>query len=184
MLEMPTFSPPAWISCPLSLDATSRSLPPSQPAQSRRIPPTDPSASHKRSMGSNCVQTEPFIIRPWTHLLLSENPLIYNIRSCSISFSRPPSILESLLGCKEIPHKIMMVPHTVTSLSYIGMYPVDRRFGSRVRELPRIESLHSRVIRQNEFSPEERKKFGSTHGPHAHKLVVLWDCLLATEQRQ
>ncbi|KAL2158259.1 hypothetical protein VTH06DRAFT_4580 [Thermothelomyces fergusii] len=130
----------------LSMDGSSRSLPQS-----------DPSAPPKCPTERDHVRTELFTIRPWTHLLLNENSSIRVYRTYHFFDRRPPSILGSLLGCEEVPLNVMMVPRTVTSLSYIAIFPVATHFRLLVDRLPCIDSLYLQLVPRNNILLDERE---------------------------
>ncbi|AEO57137.1 hypothetical protein MYCTH_2302962 [Thermothelomyces thermophilus ATCC 42464] len=141
----------------LSMDGSSRSSPPPLLVRSEGARPAAPTASRKCSTERDYVRTELFTIRPWTHLLLNENSSIRVYRTYHFFDRRPPSILGSLLGCEEAPLNVMMVPPTVTSLSYIAIFPVATHFRMLVDRLPRIDSLYLQLVPRNDILLDEKE---------------------------
>ncbi|KAK4151382.1 hypothetical protein C8A00DRAFT_17197 [Chaetomidium leptoderma] len=136
----------------LSLSRTSRSN--NAPGQL-----SDPKASSQATLPTarSCpgeqkrARTALFTIRPWTHLLLNENSSIQVYRSYHYFDRVPPSVLSSLLGWEEAPFNVIMIPPTVTSISYIAIFPLMTQFSMLVYHLPRIEHLHLQLVPRNDI---------------------------------
>ncbi|KAL2263123.1 hypothetical protein VTK26DRAFT_8093 [Humicola hyalothermophila] len=115
----------------------------STPAQSSRPhyyhPPERP---HPRSVL--------FTIRPWTHLLLNEGSFIRLYRTYEFFLRRPPSILGALLDNKRVRGTISLMPPTVTSFSYVAIFPHAGHFVSLIHDLPRLERLFVQLAPRND----------------------------------
>jgi hypothetical protein len=72
---------------------------------------------------------------------------------------RPPSILGALLGCEERPNDKPLIPPTLTSMSYIAIFPLSSHFQLLVDGLPRLERLYIQLVPQNDIlrDPEEMR---------------------------
>jgi len=100
-----------------------------------------------------------FTIRPWTHLLVNEGPSTRVYKTYEFFLRRPPSILGALLGCEETPNDKPLIPPTLTSMSYIAIFPLSSHFQSLVTFLPRLERLYIQLVPQNDIlrDPEEMR---------------------------
>ncbi|KAK4039908.1 hypothetical protein C8A01DRAFT_16173, partial [Parachaetomium inaequale] len=133
----------------LSRDSSSTGSPqPSEPKSSSQVAAP---ASHKCATEREYIPTALLTIRPWTHLLLNENSSIRVYKSYHYFDRRPPSILSSLLGWEEAPHNVMMVPSTITTFSYIAIFPLATQFSMIVYRLPRIENLYLQLVPRNDI---------------------------------
>ncbi|KAK1756757.1 hypothetical protein QBC47DRAFT_377573 [Echria macrotheca] len=92
-----------------------------------------------------------FSIRPWTHLLLNEGSSTRVYRTYEFFLRRPPSILGALLGCEEYPNDTPLVPPTLTSLSYVAIFPLSSHFNSLVAFLPPVERLFIQLVPRNDI---------------------------------
>ncbi|KAL2193093.1 hypothetical protein P885DRAFT_46011 [Corynascus similis CBS 632.67] len=142
----------------LSLSRDSCSKGPSAPfLQPRETPQAVPQTSHKCATEREYTRTELFTIRPWTHLLLNENSSIRVYRTYHFFDRRPPSILTSLLGWEEAPLNVMMVPPSITSLSYIAIFPIASHFSMLVYRLPRIKNLYLQLVPRNDILLDKKE---------------------------
>jgi hypothetical protein len=133
----------------LSRDSSSPAAP--QPSGPKASSQAAPPASHKCCAEREYTPTALFTIRPWTHLLLNENSSIRVYKSYHYFDRRPPSILSSLLGWEEAPHNVMMVPPTITTFSYIAIFPLATQLSMMVYRLPRIENLYLQLVPRNDI---------------------------------
>ncbi|KAK4104436.1 hypothetical protein N658DRAFT_492537 [Parathielavia hyrcaniae] len=105
-------------------------------APSSGFPPPSDSSWDWRNPIRNTLMS----IKPWTHLLLNENSSIRVYANRHYLDPHPPSILASLLGFGS-PGDGGMIPPTVTSLTYVAIFPAVAHFRQLVDHLPRIDHL-------------------------------------------
>ncbi|KAJ4302451.1 hypothetical protein N0V88_002595 [Collariella sp. IMI 366227] len=110
-----------------------------------------------RHCGEEYVQTALFTIRPWTHMLLNENSSIRVYRNYHFFEHEPPSILPSLLGCGARPYHVPLIPPSITSLSYVAIFPTERIIRKLECALPRLDHLFVQLIPRNDIllDPDE-----------------------------
>jgi hypothetical protein len=136
----------------LSLSRDSKSTTtPRQPFNFKTSSQATASTSHCCPAERKHIPTALFTIRPWTHLLLNENSSIRAYKSYHYFDRCQPSILPSLLGCEHAPNDTPMVPSTVTSLSYIAIFPLMNHFTILLYNLPRIEHLYLQLVPRNDI---------------------------------
>jgi len=92
-----------------------------------------------------------FTIRPWTHLLINEGSSTRVYKTYEFFLRRPPSILGALLGCEEAPNDKPLIPPTITSMSYIAIFPLSSHFQSLVTFLPRLDKLYVQLVPRNDI---------------------------------
>jgi hypothetical protein len=134
----------------LSRDSKSTSAPP-QPSGSKASAKATAATSHSCPGERKHIPTALFTIRPWTHLLLNENSSIRVYKSYHYFDRRQPSILPSLLGYEQAPNDTCMVPSTVTSLSYIAIFPLTHHFSILLYNLPHIEHFYLQLVPRNDI---------------------------------
>jgi hypothetical protein len=137
----------------LSLSRSSKlSSSPSQPSSTPEASSQAPAPTPHCCPGQRKhIPTALFATRPWTHLLLNENSSIRAYRSYHYFDRRPPSILSSLLGLEEAPNNVMMIPLTVTSLSYVAIFPLATHFHILVNHLPWVEHFYVQLVPRNDI---------------------------------
>jgi hypothetical protein len=134
----------------LSRDSKSTNALP-QPSGSKASTQTTAASSHCCPGERKYTPTVLFTIRPWAHLLLNENSSIRAYKSYHYFDRRQPSILPSLLGFEQAPNDTPIVPSTVTSLSYIAIFPLTSHFTILVHSLPPIEHLYLQLVPRNDI---------------------------------
>jgi hypothetical protein len=146
----------------LSLSRDSKSTTTSP--QRYKAPPPDPEwpPSHCCLGEENhIIPTSLFTIRPWTHVLLNENSWIRAYRYDHYMHRDQPSILPSLVRCGSTWDGIPMVPATVTSLSYIAVFPRTSHFNNLIyTDLPHIEHLYVQLAPRNDILVDEQEMDG------------------------
>jgi hypothetical protein len=117
------------------------------------------SSSSPKPRGKFATPSTLFTIRPWTHLLVNEGSSTRVYKTYEFFLRRPPSILGALLGCEEAPNDTPLIPPTLTSMSYIAIFPLSSHFQSLVTYLPRLERLYVQLVPQNDIlrDPEEMR---------------------------
>ncbi|KAK0619082.1 hypothetical protein B0T14DRAFT_518535 [Immersiella caudata] len=136
--------------------------PAAQPTRDAGATNTNTSPSSNSSHGTKRPFATPsslFTIRPWTHLLVNEGSSTRVYKTYEFFLRRPPSILGALLGCEEAPNDTPLIPPTLTSMSYIAIFPLSSHFQSLVTYLPRLERLYIQLVPQNDIlcDPEEMR---------------------------
>ena len=97
-------------------------------------------------------------IRPWTRLLLNENSSICVYSSYHYFDRQSPSILGHLLhGWDEASDHVFMVPPSLTSLSYVAIFPLMSQFRQLVEHLPRIEHLYLQIVPRNNIMLDKQE---------------------------
>jgi hypothetical protein len=135
----------------LSLSRESRSTRAEEPGPSESKSPSE--SSPPRHACSSKPKRKPsalFTIRPWTHLLLNEGSSIRVYKNYEFFLRRPPSILGALLGSEESPNDTPLIPPTITSLSYVAIFPLSSHFSMLVWHLPRLEHLFVQLVPRND----------------------------------
>ncbi|KAK4138987.1 hypothetical protein BT67DRAFT_368358 [Trichocladium antarcticum] len=129
-----------------------------------KAPGPSPSEPPSRRTNSACGERRRkpsalFTIRPWTHLVLNEGSSIRVYKNYEFFLRRPPSILGALLGSEEPPNDVVLIPPTITSLSYIAIFPLSPHFSVLVSNLPRIEHLFVQLVPRNDvlLDPDEMR---------------------------
>ncbi|KAJ9144923.1 F-box domain-containing protein [Pleurostoma richardsiae] len=92
-----------------------------------------------------------FSLRPWTSLLLNEGSSMRVYATYEFFLKRPPSMLGALLGSEEYPNDVGLVPSTVRSLSYVGIFPLSSHFNTLVQHLPRVDRLFVQLVPRNDI---------------------------------
>jgi hypothetical protein len=67
-------------------------------------------------------------------------------RTYEFYHKRPPSILGALLGSEESPNDTPLIPNTVKSMAYVGIFPLSSHFNTLVQHLPRLEKLFVQLV--------------------------------------
>ncbi|KAK3681322.1 F-box domain-containing protein [Podospora appendiculata] len=114
-------------------------------------PPTTTATSSKNPNPPQAATTRLFTIRPWTGLLLNEGSSTRVYRTYEFFLRRPPSILGALLGSEEAPNDTLLIPRTVTSLSYVAIFPLSSHFTTLVSHLPRLDRLFVQLVPQDDL---------------------------------
>lgn len=93
-------------------------------------------------------------LRPWTHLLLNENSSIPVYKTYEFFLRRPPSILGALLSNHGT---VSLIPPTLTSMSYVAIFPLATHFSWLVDRLPRLRRLFVQLTPRNDIllDPDE-----------------------------
>jgi hypothetical protein len=69
-----------------------------------------------------------------------------------------PSILGRLLhGWEEDSTNVFMIPPTLTSLSYVAIFPLMSQFRQLVEHLPRIEHLYLQIVPRNNIMMDKQE---------------------------
>ena len=125
--------------------------PQSRPEPQAQSTPPSTSTASTSTLQRSTPPSSLFTIRPWTHLLLNEGSSTRVYKTYEFFLRRPPSILGALLGCEEAPNDTPLVPPTITSLSYIAIFPLSSHFNSLVSFLPRIDKLYVQLVPRNDL---------------------------------
>lgn len=138
------------------------SLATAQPHRSSSSPPSPPSSpsssSTSRAFVRPCrIPCALFTIRPWASLLLNEGSSTRVYKTYEYFHKRPPSLLGALLGAESFPNDVALIPSTVRSLSYIGIFPLSSHVNTLVQFLPRIERLFIQLVPRNEILKDRRE---------------------------
>jgi hypothetical protein len=118
-------------------------------------------AGGDRKHATNALVT----IRPWTRLLLNENSSICVYRSYHYFHRRPPSILSHMLHGWEDDAppgrgRAFTVPPTVTSLSYVAIFPLVSQLRQLVQHLPRaVEHLYLQIVPRNDILLDKHEMY-------------------------
>ncbi|RFU33358.1 hypothetical protein B7463_g3012, partial [Scytalidium lignicola] len=91
-----------------------------------------------------------FTIRPWTKLLLNEGSFIKAYSMDSYWMREPPSILDHLLGGAAHNYPAI-IPDSIHTLSYIGIFPIASHFAIITRNLPMIDRLYVQLVPRSDI---------------------------------
>lgn len=135
----------------LSFAATPTPAPAPAPAPR---PSSSSSSSFARPSRTPCAL---FTVRPWTSLLLNEGSSTRVYKTYEYFHKRPPSLLGALLGAESFPNDAALIPPTVRSLSYVGIFPLSSHVNTLVQFLPRIERLFIQLVPRNDILKDRRE---------------------------
>ncbi|EPE27347.1 hypothetical protein GLAREA_03262 [Glarea lozoyensis ATCC 20868] len=97
-----------------------------------------------------------FDIRPWTSFLLNEGSFIRAYATYEFWLRQAPSILSDLVGAEQAEHKSFISP-TISDMSYIGIFPMERHFRSLTDNLPRLDKLFVQLVPRNDILNQASK---------------------------
>lgn len=132
-----------------------------QPAQEATHEPHTPATSTSRPASSLSrpmrAPSALFTLRPWTSLLLNEGSSTRVYKTYEYFHKRPPSLLGALLGAETPPNDTPLIPPTLLSLSYVGIFPLSSHVATLVRHLPPLEHLFVQLAPRNDILQDRRE---------------------------
>jgi hypothetical protein len=108
----------------------------------------------------------PLTIRPWSAITLNEGSFLRAYSICGYPYTRtlPPSILPSLVGISpslsgpspttKVQCPKPQLPFTITSFSYISLFPFLPHFCLLEHLLPRLQRLYFHFIPRGDIAPD------------------------------
>lgn len=101
-----------------------------------------------------------FTLQPWTSVLLNEGSSTQVYKTYEYFHRRPPSLLGALLGAEAFPNDVALLPATIQTLSYVGIFPLADHMRLLVENLPRIERLFVQLVPRNDILKDRRQMKG------------------------
>lgn len=142
-------------------DGSSPRLPPpqQQQQQQQQAQETGEASSFTRRPAIPRVPCALFTaFRPWTALLLNEGSSTRVYKTYHYHLKRPPSVLGALLGIEEFPNDCPLLPPSITSLSYVGIFPLASHIADTlVAHLPPLKRLYVQLVPRNDLLQDRKE---------------------------